>query len=264
MQIDYISDLHINHHIPFVNNQLKWEKRTKTWTESLMNTGTGKVLVLAGDFSEWNRQTIWFLEEASKHYEKVFFVTGNHDYYLLSKSQKEKYIDSKGRQAELIELASTISGVEPLIRGVSNYKGKVFAGDSLWYLPKTIEDWTFYKSVSNDSNFISVLNIGDYSSAGKEDQVRFLYKEALDWYDTLEGKHIDLMISHVPPVHPPISTYKQNALYDCPVPFLASDHWICGHQHIQGNFEKAGTSFWMNALGYPEEHLNFKLHTIVI
>lgn len=264
MKIDYVSDLHINHHVPFTENQLKWEKRTRDWAKNLFQTGSGEVLVVAGDFSEWNRQAIWFLEEASLHYEKVFFVTGNHDYYLLSRSRKKKYRDSKVRQQDLIQRAANIPNVHPLCREVVHYKGKVIAGDSLWYLPTTPEDWAFFINVSNDSNYISILEAYSFGFASKKDETRYLYKEAMDWYDTLKGQHIDLMISHVPPVHPPISPYERNACYDCHVPFLVAKDWICGHQHIQGDFERTGTHFWMNAIGYPDEKNRIILQTLEI
>lgn len=264
MKVDYISDLHINHHVPFVPNQLKWEQRTKEWTRKLFETKNGEILVIAGDFSEWNCQALWFLEEAGAVYEQVFFVTGNHDYYLLSKSQQRKYIDSKGRQQELLDEAAKIPNVKPLCREVTNYKGKVIAGDSLWYLPVTPEDWAFFLNVSNDSQYITVLDAYTSGYTTKKGEIRYLYKEAMDWYDTLENESIDLMISHIPPVHPPISLYERNACYNCSVPFLISKNWICGHQHIQGDFEKEGVYFWMNALGYPNEQNDFVLKTIEI
>lgn len=98
----------------------------------------------------------------------------------------------------------------------------------------------------------------------KKDETRYLYKEAMEWYESLKKEKIDLMISHIPPLHPPISTYERNACYDCPVPFLVAPQWICGHQHIQGEFEKAGTRFWMNAIGYPDEKNEITLKTIEI
>lgn len=89
MKIDYVSDLHINHWIPWSNNQLKWEKRTRKIVNRLISNGNGEVLIIAGDFTEWNQQAIWVLDEVAKQYEKVYFTYGNHDLYLLSKSQKE-------------------------------------------------------------------------------------------------------------------------------------------------------------------------------
>lgn len=264
LKVDYISDLHLNHYVRWDKNQIKWEKNTRVWGRTLLQTKQGEVLVIAGDFSEWNHQTLWFLEECAKQYEQVFFVTGNHDYYLLSKTQQRKYGDSKGRQAELLDLASKIPNVQPLNYEVVEYEGKTIAGGSLWYLPKTIADWNFYFGTSNDSTYISVLAAHDGIVSSLKDIPHYLYKEAMDWYDTLQGPFVDLMISHIPPVHPPISTYERNACYDCPVPFLASEKWICGHQHIQGTFEKAGTLFYMNALGYPNENNILTLKTLEI
>lgn len=259
MKIDYVSDLHLNHHVRFIPNQEKWEKRTREWAKRLMDSKEANVLVIAGDFSEWNRQAIWFLEEAGKAYEQVFFVTGNHDYYLLSKSQRRIYGDSKGRHLNLIENARKIPNVQPLCREVINYKGKVIAGDSLWYRPVSPEDWFFFIQISNDSHYI----IHSQASTMKEGVIH-LYQEAMDWYHTLNGQHIDLMVSHIPPLHPPISPYPRNACYDCPVPFLVSENWICGHQHIQGDFQKNGTHFWMNAIGYPDEKKECKIRSMDI
>lgn len=264
MKIDYVSDIHINHYVPFKENQQKWEKHTRQWANDLFKTKVGEVLAIAGDFSEWNRQALWFLEEAAKVYEQVFFVTGNHDYYLLTKNRKRKYPDSKARQLDLINRAAEIPNVKPLCREVVNHKGKVITGDSLCYLPVTPEDWAFFVNVSNDSNYIFVSAAYEYGFSTKKDETRYLYKEAMEWYESLKKEKIDLMISHIPPLHPPISTYERNACYDCPVPFLVAPQWICGHQHIQGEFEKAGTRFWMNAIGYPDEKNEITLKTIEI
>ncbi|NPC92845.1 hypothetical protein HOO54_11530 [Bacillus sp. WMMC1349] len=264
MKVDYASDLHMNHHVPFMKDQLKWEARTREWAKNILRTGYGSVLIIAGDFSEWNRQAFWFLEEASSIYEKVFFVTGNHDYYLISKNRKRKYKDSKARQQALIESSANLTNVQPLNRDVISYNGKTFAGDSLWYIPKTPDEWLFFFNESNDSNYIYLIDRYPYGFTTKEEEVHFLYQEAMDWYNTLSGKNIDLMVSHIPPVHPPISPFARNACYDCPVSFLAAKTWICGHQHIQGDFEKAGTLFWMNAIGYPIEKNMITLKTIEI
>lgn len=264
MKIDYVSDLHINHHIPFKANQKKWEQQTKEWAKKLLKTKGGEVLVVAGDFSEWNRQTIWFLEEVSLYYNHVFFVTGNHDYYLISRSRRKKYADSKARQRNLIEKAAKIRNVTPLCREVVNYKGKVIAGDSLWYNLVKQEDWYFFFQCSNDANYIFVNDAYTFDRNTRHDEMMYLYEEAITWYYSLENKQIDLMISHIPPLHPPISPHKRNACYDVPVPFLVSNKWICGHQHLQGKFEKASTLFYMNAIGYPDENNNLTLKTLEI
>lgn len=256
MKIDYASDLHFNHWMLWIKNQLKWETRTRKLTQRLIKNGNGEVLVLAGDFSEWNAQTIWILDEAAKHYERVYFTFGNHDLYLLSKQQKKKYKDSIGRLEELIVKASQIPNVVPLIKYVDVFKGKVFAGDAMWYLPKTQEDWSFYKNTSNDSSYISI------NGHFMDDVPRRLWKDSMDWYDTLDGQQIDVFVSHVPPVHPNKSTYASNGCYQTSVPFLPTNHWICGHNHLKDEFVKAGTNFYMNCIGYASEYEGYQKNSI--
>jgi predicted MPP superfamily phosphohydrolase len=256
MKIDYASDLHVNHWMLWTENQLKWENRTREITRRLIQNGHGEVLVLAGDFSEWNNQTLWVLDEVSKQYDRVYFTFGNHELYILSKKQKRKYKDSLGRVQDLIEKTKNMPNVIPLIKNIDEYKGKIFAGDAMWYLPKTQEDWAFYKNVSNDSRDISINGLT------MDDVPRYLWKESMDWYDTLEEQKIDVFVSHVPPVHPPRSRYPYNGCYQTDVPFISSKHWICGHNHLKDEFQKAGVNFYINCIGYIEDYQNVKTNTV--
>lgn len=52
----------------WTNNQTKWESRTRELTRKLIENGNGEVLILPGDFSEWNQQSLWILDEAARHY----------------------------------------------------------------------------------------------------------------------------------------------------------------------------------------------------
>lgn len=254
MRIDYMSDLHGNHHVPFDTNQLKWQSRTEDWMTQLVEDNDSDVLVLAGDFSEWNQQTYWMIETASRFYDKVFITVGNHDYYLLSKSQRKKYKTSFGRIVELRCLLADLPNVTLLYQSVESYKGVTFAGDPLWYALMTEADRHFYHRHSNDSVYIHTGN-------PYEEPYDVLHNQSMAWYNTLDEQAIDVFVSHVPPVHSPLSTHKQSGCYMTPVPFLKGRHWICGHQHVQGSFKKAGTTFHMNPLGYPSERLEKKLKT---
>jgi len=230
----------------WTNNQLKWEKRTRDLTKRLIENGNGEVLVIAGDFGEWNCQALWILDECAKHYEKVYFTYGNHDLYLLSKRQRRMYSDSIGRIDDLIYKSRMIENVTPLVKSIDVYKGKVFAGDVMWYLPKTFEDWEFFRETSNDSEYI---NINGYS---REDGIRKMWKDSQDWYDSIECVgDIDVFVSHVPPVHNPFTPFEPNNLYMVDVPYINAKNWVCGHDHIQNKFNKAGVNFYMNAIGYP-------------
>ena len=256
MKIDYLSDIHLNHWTIWTENQMKWEDRTREFTRRLLKNGNGEVLIIAGDFSEWNSQSIWILQEAAKQYERVYFTYGNHDLYLVSKRMKKKYGDSMGRLNELVTEASKIPNVIPLIKTIDEYKGKLFAGDAMWYLPKNLLDWSFYKLQSNDSTYIHL------NGFTKNDMTKKFNKDSIDWYKTLEDKHVDVFVSHVPPIQPPISKHKPNGCYMVDVPFINANHWICGHQHNIGEFEKAGVQFHMNAIGYASEYIGHRRNTL--
>lgn len=248
MKIDFVSDLHFNHWVTWIKNQIRWEERTKQLTNQLIKNGNGEVLIIAGDFSEWNCQAFWILEECAKHYERVFYTYGNHDLYLLSKSQKKKYIDSLGRLNELIRMSSKLQNVVPLVKNTVSYKGKTFAGDVMWYLPKDENDWQFFRDISNDFNYI------DIKGFSKEEGIRKMWEDSNEWYKTLEDTCIDVFVSHVPPIQNSYMKYATNSLYMVEVPFLNAKHWVCGHNHVQTQFVENGVNFHMNAIGYPEEH----------
>lgn len=121
----------------------------------------------------------------------------------------------------------------------------MFAGHPLWYALATPKELNWYETHSNDSVYVLDNNT--------------LWEEAFEWYKSIEGESVDVFVSHIPPMHPPISFHEYNACYVAPVPFLKGKHWVCEHQHLQGSFEKAGVQFHMNALGYPMEKKKIQL-----
>ena len=246
MRVDYISDTHVSHHVPFIKNQELWEKKTKEWTSELLKDKEGDVFIIAGDISESNQQSQWFLEACSAFYERVYFTVGNHDYYLLNINQVSRYGNSKRRVTDLMNRVSHLKNVVPLDGTVETYKGVVFAGHSLWYKLETEFDRFWYKQNSNDSRKI-------FYQVGYKESHELLYEEAMEFYHSLNETDIDVFVSHIPPIDPPFSTYPYNACYVAPVPFLVGKHWVCGHQHVCGEFELHGTQFHMNPMGYPGE-----------
>ena len=247
MIIKHISDLHINHYINHTSNLIKGERLTKEWCEKIL--GYGDILLLGGDYSEWNQQTVWMLEVAAERYKYVLFVTGNHDRWLITDSQRKKYGTSTNRVNELYDLASSIKGVTPMVRKIVTINGLTIAGDGLWYNIKRPEDVDKYRYQSNDSRFI-------HEGVKTIETPNFLYEQSYDWYRTLEGKEIDMFLSHVPPIHPSISPYSYDACFTCPVEFLAAPVWVCGHSHLREDWVQHDTQFYMNTVGYPTEFQN--------
>lgn len=72
----------------------------------------------------------------------------------------------------------------------------------------------------------------------------------MSWYEKLANEKIDLMICHIPPLHPPISDTEKIpviiARYSCTLLDLWSPAYL-------GKFELDGTQFYINPLKYTKE-----------
>lgn len=257
MKVSYVSDLHLDFHIAFNMNQIKWEQRTKEFINNLIETDEGdkEVAIIAGDLSHFNKQSYWALEVFAEHYEKVYFVLGNHDYYLVSKNQESKYNKSSvHRVLELLDMIESIANVTALQSGaLEEYKGVKFAGCSMWYPLETFEQKNFFHNVSNDSNLIRGF---DVQRQHHVDQQR---------YELILKEEVDVMISHFPVINID-SHFKYNSTtcYLTPVKDIKARAWIMGHSHEQKVYEKPYCTFYMNALGYKEEKLPITLKSFNI
>lgn len=250
MIVEYISDLHVNHWIRFVINQLKWEERTREFVRSLFDHAEGDVLVIAGDISESNNQSVWVLEEASAHFKRVYWTYGNHDMYLLSKRDHKRYKGySHRRVMDLIERTSHLANVVCLNKVVDVYGGVTFAGDVMWYLPDCVEDWEFLRDVSNDS-----VCVKDKEMRTIENTTRKFNQESMEFIDGLVDRPIDVFVSHVPPLSE-VKGEHLNSCYRIDVDLSKFDigNWVCGHVHVPWFDVVDGTKVRMNPLGYPDQ-----------
>lgn len=243
MKIDYISDLHLDFHKYNVNNLRKWEKETKDFVKSLIKEDKGDVLVIAGDISHYNIQSKWAIEQFSKEYEFVIFVLGNHDYYLVSNTQKKKYGNSLNRVLELKELVKDISNVKLLDRfEIFNYKGTTFCGSTNWYSLIEEEEYKFFKKESNDSKLISGFDIKRRSAFENFSR------------ELLGDLEIDVLITHVPCQI--INTHLEFGNTYCyynEINNIKAKHIIFGHCHEQEKYNYVNSTVYMNALGYDNE-----------
>lgn len=248
--VDYASDLHLGFWAEFHNNQLKFEKRTREFAQKLLEQNQqnrGDVLVLAGDFGEQNTQNVWFLEECSKYYKHVVATMGNHDYYLLTTNQKRKYKNSFGRETEMLDYFEAYNqthdnNVHFVVNQILELNNFTVAVTPLWYNVKSEAQRHAFHAQSNDSKYVHTTGYDNWVDLHARDAA---------FYQNLD--HVDLLVTHVPPVHAPKNVYPPADFYYTNVDALKADHWVCGHQHVSDTFEKAGTKFYMNPLGYKNE-----------
>ena len=257
MKVSYVSDIHGDFHSPFHKSQEKWEKHTKEFINKLIETDEGdkEVLIIAGDISHFNRQTIWILESFAEHYNKIFMIYGNHCMYLVSKNQESKYKNNSMNR--IIELKNMIES-SPSLTNVffftgqeapQIYKGVRFYGNPLWYPLETIHQKMFFSNISNDSNLIKGVNIQE------------LHEQNINHYNYwIEQTGWDVVFSHFPVINiDSHEKYNSTACYLTRVKDMTGQAHIFGHSHEQKVYEKPYGTFYMNAIGYPEEQLEMKI-----
>ncbi len=256
LNVDYLSDLHLSFYIKSNGNGYNKDSIERFVEKNIKPKVKGDVLVIAGDISEFIDSSIMFLEECSKYYAKIFFVAGNHEYYIsnmLNRNMKSEFnYNSLNKIKRICDLTHDNDKIVFLDRtnsnnGIAEYNGFKIAGDTLWYLPKGINGWLFYYLNSNDSRLI----LSEYS---KKDMIYHLHESSMNWYNALPID-LDLIITHTPPVN-----NKHNSCYYTRVPEFKSSVWIYGHDHIEKDFIKDSTRFISNPWGY--ESKDFKIKTL--
>lgn len=244
MKVDYISDLHLDFHIRMNSNQKKYEENTYKFLEQLLPKEKGEVLVIAGDISHYNIQSYFALKFFSEQYDKVYFVTGNHDYYLVSGEQEKKYKkNSKKREFELFDMISSLYNVVYLNNyTIHEHNGVTFAGDTNWYPLQDIHEKSFFYNVSNDSKLIRGMLIEELS------------QQQHYQYDQLDK--VEVLVTHVPSIQ--INSHIKYNSYYCYLNQLdpKAKHHVFGHCHEQNVYDKAGYNFYINALGYDGEWMS--------
>lgn len=248
MKISYLSDMHLDFHVPFHKNQRKWRERTITFVQQLIETDDveRKVLVIAGDISHFNNQSFWILEEFAKSYELVFFTLGNHDFYLVSKNQSTKYKQrSLNRVNELLTMVEALENVKVLIGFEKHHitTNITIAGDTFWYPVETMDQIAFFHNISNDSQLIENIDIS------------LEHTYSMTNYNKLDSATI--IATHIPPIT--INShhlYNSTTCYLTPVSELKTHHWVFGHCHEQNVYVKPCGNFYINALGYADEYEN--------
>ncbi|WP_369598807.1 metallophosphoesterase [Staphylococcus hyicus] len=262
INISYINDLHIDHWVMNNKSYEKHKKSVKAFINRLIENSyiiDKNVLIIAGDISHYNYVTYWVIEEFSNHFKKVFFVNGNHDYYLITRSQRSKYRnDSLSRVFELNNLLSQLNNVTFFSSFTGNvtekYGGVRFAGCTMTSLPIGEEEISFYNGFMNDKKYIS-------------HEPKLYNDKDINAYNTvISDFRPNIFISH----YPLVRTYSHNkhlndgsiGSYMCIVERHIAPINIFGHVHESDVcYEVANSKHISNALGYPTENLNSKIKT---
>lgn len=271
MKVDITSDLHIDMWVDVFRskNEHKQRKNIKIFVSNLLPDEPADVLVIAGDIGHYNSENVILFEVLRETYEKIIWVHGNHDMYLVSGTSAQKYNhDSFQRLNEMIQLTNAIDGVHYLNGDTIQVGGYIIGGCGAWYDNGYgneiwgMDDRAFvdkWRNYLNDANYIKVpyTKTEEIDSLIYSDKQKKLLSSIVDI--------CDLVVTHVAPDWTHIPTHYQmpESTFYCfdGRTFLKrmkpNAMWLFGHTHEKHSFQHPlGPMMLCNPLGYPEGTLS--------
>lgn len=263
-RIQYVSDLHLEFHEKAVFPQ--------------MVTPVARYLALAGDIGQPGSRVFHsFLDYVSRHWEHVFYVPGNHEYYAKLPSTKWKHhppTPYHQRHRHLRELVGTYSNIHFLDISSPSYfceaENVAVVGTTLWsHIPdERLVDARFG---ANDYTYIPLAcgSGGDGGGSGirplHPDDVnhihaherRVLADQIAHWKH--RSADVCVVTHHMPSfslISPRYARHPLSCCYASSCEDLFAPHvkaWIYGHTHNAAVTAIGRTITACNARGYPNQ-----------
>lgn len=203
-------------------------------------------LVVAGDVSSNSIVTSNILGYLSNYFNKVFFVLGNLEYREGSRlgftyeevELRYKYLLHDYRNIYFLNNSEiTLDGIRVV-------------GSTNWYSLPTNYSKALWDTMSHDKGYSHPNTV----ISNKH------YKRDNDYLTSIKGK-IDLLITHVPPMHFPHNRKDLDYAYYQPVQ-VNTRYWICGHQHVITDTEYWGARVLANPVGFENEDTGYSVRYI--
>lgn len=217
------------------------------------------ILLLAGDIGDPLASSIRYnhvLSTASNAYDKVFVVSGNHEYYSTSAMHMmDSQITCIQAMTEVEEkirdICSHYPNVSYLQKDVVEYEGIRFLGCTLW-----TSAFPWLSHYINDNRMIHGFN---------DRELQRLHDDHVTWLqDKLEKTSLpNVVVTHHLPTYRMISEKFSSSILN---PLFASNSdwlmahatlWACGHSHGKKQVKVRGCQCILNPLGYPIEKTGF-------
>ncbi len=242
--MQYISDIHLE----------MWASNPAFYQQILKPSAP--YLILAGDICSYEkRQKLKpFLEYCTTHWDKVFMIAGNHEYYAY-KTPMSKI------EEWLREECIALPNIHFLQKETYLLEDKyIIIGATLW---THIDPEIDYEAYAQMNDFKKITN--NDGTCFKPDNCRQLYKEHAKFIETETEKAIlkgliPIVITHHLPsptlIHPKYANSPLNSCYASPClesMLLTPSIWFYGHSHIKYIKDFKHTKCCINALGYPGE-----------
>ena len=232
MRIQYVNDLHMEcGHTP-----------------ELHRVAGAEVLTVAGDLINWKqreRGEEWLLNEA-RHFEKVYYVLGNHEYYGANNFDEVElwWIKREGKWPRNVHFLAL--GLFDIFRNV------MFTGETLWTQTTPAEEYMF-PFVMNDAAACPGLNAQRLNLVNKR------AREAIETNVQL-GQNMGyktFVLTHHLPTEAITAPQWKGDKWNC---FFANkpgwaeeldaDFWHFGHTHDTIDAVHCGTRYVCNPYGY--------------
>lgn len=283
MKFAILGDTHFDF---WLNTNFK-EKHFHLQFRKLLETAQANVLLIAGDLGHYNAQNLQCIQYMRQYFNRVVVTFGNHDYYLVTNSVREKYQyrnpnrPSEERVSEMKKMIKDADGIDYVDGNIVEINGIKIGGATGWYDGSLLANKSRevvqaeYEKIMNDGGLI-------YPKSKAFDWLFHEQKHRLD----AVYQNCDIMMSHVSPLtewkqfvemygfdndrasRDPNYSIQHEALQDYRA-FYCFDgkeylengsmkHWVFGHTHrnFSRTYERQdGRSIEIhcNSIGYPNK-----------
>lgn len=276
MQIDILSDLHIN---TWTKHLFPDEREVCRIWEPL--NPKGDVLIVAGDIGEIPIQNVNFLKQLKElYYKEIACVLGNHDLHCLT--NRTLYLYDENRElvqqsgwrdfrTKIVETKALFkdAGIHLLDGEIITIDGITIGGSMGWYDGQYTRTHNISLGQHPRDRYRRYHDLQDlWLDSMPDDDIKPMYrfndlfKEEYEKLDSIIDR-CDIMISHINPSidkthqnpewkdHPTCGFYSFDgtALMDK----FKGSRWIFGHSHYRGEYRINEFNLIANALGYPSE-----------
>lgn len=234
MKIVAVSDLHLETRDKIPEDFLNWSDKND-------------VLILAGDIGNpYESITKEFLSIMSPFFEKVFYVSGNHEYYSGYEMHK---CDER-----IEHLCNKFDNVYYLNNKCHFFDGIKFIGSTLW---SYIHDDEHFSETGDAKN---IYNMKPWTKN------KLFFKNVCFLTEELEKSknlnEITVVITHHLPTYRAISKYHSEHPYNYYYAshldhLLTSKIWIHGHSHSHFDRKIGDCLLYRNPVGYNDESWKF-------
>jgi Icc-related predicted phosphoesterase len=287
MKIHYLSDIHVDH---YISETIRINKQNRQIDEFFRLSGISKIppedrymFIIPGDLSNYNSVAKVVLLRLKELFKYILIVPGNHDLYMCSTNQANKYKNNSFYRLKELKDFCSENDIIFLDGQIVEIDGKRFGGAGMFwdksyynYLEKReasdAEVLNFYDNYMNDSKFIMngekpykiPLAYGGSYFKSSFDAIDYFKEQYTKLQNYNDFDNIDVMVSHYVPTIP--YAMKMDYAMDRGTTFYMFDGekdierispkvWLFGHMHGKFDFVHKNVRFLCNPLGYPQETL---------